>query len=101
MEFTLEYARQRTQFGLSIGRFQAVQRQLSEMAEQFFAMDMATRLAFSGWRDTSSRLSRVAMAKLVSSEAAFKIATVAHAVHGGIGMPQGYALEGLTGLLYT
>lgn len=100
MELTLEYARQRTQFGRSIGRFQAIQSQLSEMAEQFFAMDMATRLAFSGWQDTSSRLSRVAMAKLVSSEAAFKIATVAHAVHGAIGMTQEYELQCYTRLLY-
>jgi len=100
MELTLEYARQRTQFGRSIGRFQAIQGQLSEMAEQYFAMDMATRLAFSGWQDPSNRLSRVAMAKLVSSEAAFKIAAVAHAVHGAIGMTQEYELQCYTRFLY-
>lgn len=100
MELTLDYARQRTQFGRSIGRFQAIQGQASEMAEQFFAMDMATRLAFSGWEDRSVRCSRVAMAKLVSSEAAFKIATAAHAVHGAIGMTQEYELQRFTRLLY-
>lgn len=100
IEMTLDYARQRKQFGRSIGRFQAIQAQLSEAAEQFFAMDMATRLAFAGWENTASRSSRVATAKLVSSEAALKIATVAHAVHGAIGITQEYELHFFTSLLY-
>src|SRR5690606_17284502 len=37
LELTLDYANQRTQFGKNIGRFQAIQNQISVMAERTWA----------------------------------------------------------------
>ena len=45
-DMTLQYCNDRAQFGKSIGKFQAVQHQLSVMAEQVAAAAMAAELAF-------------------------------------------------------
>lgn len=94
-DLTLTYANERVQFGKPIGRFQAVQHQMSVMAEQVAAARIAAEFAFA----VDGRLPEVgvcAVAKARTSEAAQQVASIAHAVHGAIGVTEEYDLQ-----LYT
>lgn len=81
---TVAYANERIQFGRSIGKFQAIQHQLSVMAEHVFAAHMAAELGCSGRGPLPHGL-RAAVAKARASEAATITTSIAHAVHGAIG----------------
>jgi len=95
LEATLAYANDRAQFGKSIGKFQAVQQQLSVMAEQVFAARMAAEIGCVGDGIVPHPL-RAAVAKARASEAAEKVVAIAHAVHGAIGVTAEYDLQLLT-----
>lgn len=95
LELTLDYANQRTQFGKPIGRFQAVQQQLSILVEQIWATRMAAQLAFQSDSWAPSPL-LAAVGKARASAAAVMVADIAHAVHGAIGVTEEYDLQ-----LYT
>ncbi|MGE8612687.1 MAG: acyl-CoA dehydrogenase family protein [Achromobacter veterisilvae] len=95
LAMTLDYANQRAQFGKPIGRFQAVQQQVSVMAEQVWAARMAAQLAFQGG-DGQPALLLAATGKARASQAAPLVADIAHAVHGAIGVTEEYDLQ-----LYT
>lgn len=94
-EMTIAYANDRTQFGKPIGKLQAIQQQLSVMAEHSFAARMAAQIGLSGdgWQVDPLR---AAVGKLRAAEAAVTVATVAHAVHGAIGVTEEYDLQMLT-----
>jgi acyl-CoA dehydrogenase len=92
---TLQYGNDRVQFGKSIGKFQAIQHQLSVMAEHVAAGAIAAEAAFQG-EDRQPVLLAGAIAKSRTSEAAQLIASIAHAVHGAIGITEEYDLQ-----LYT
>lgn len=92
LELTVDYANQRSQFGRSIGRFQAVQNQMSSMAERVWAMRMAARLACQD-ADPEAQYAMAAAAKATCSESASHVAGVAHAVHGAMGITQEYDLQ--------
>jgi acyl-CoA dehydrogenase len=95
LQATLAYAHERAQFGKSIGKFQAVQQQLSVMAEHVFAARIAAQIgcAVDG---VEPHPHRAALAKARAGEAAEKVVAIAHAVHGAIGMTAAYDLQ-----LYT
>jgi alkylation response protein AidB-like acyl-CoA dehydrogenase len=95
LEATVSYANDRAQFGKSIGKFQAVQQQLSVMAEQVFAARMAAEIGCAGEGIAPHPL-RAAVAKARASEAAEKVVAIAHAVHGAIGVTAEYDLQLLT-----
>lgn len=59
LAMTLDYANTRAQFGKSIGRFQAVQQQISVMAEEVWAANMAAQLAFQSQDTQPGNLPRV------------------------------------------
>jgi acyl-CoA dehydrogenase len=92
LEVTLAYANDRSQFGKSIGKFQAVQQQLSVMAEQVFAARMAAEIGCAS-RGIAPHPMRAAVAKARASEAAEKVVAIAHAVHGAIGVTAEYDLQ--------
>jgi alkylation response protein AidB-like acyl-CoA dehydrogenase len=95
LEATVGYANDRAQFGKSIGKFQAVQQQLSVMAEQVLAARMAAEIGCAGDGILPHPL-RTAVAKARASEAAEKVVAIAHAVHGAIGVTAEYDLQLLT-----
>jgi len=95
LELSLTYVQQRSQFGKPIGSFQAVQHQLSTMAEQVCAARMAAQLCFASPSHLPVR-SLVAMAKGVAGEAAAALVSGSHAVHGAIGITAEFDLQ-----LYT
>jgi alkylation response protein AidB-like acyl-CoA dehydrogenase len=98
-EMTLQYCNDRNQFGKSLGKFQAVQHQLSVMAEHTAAGSIAAEAAFQGIGKTPSLLA-CAIAKSRTSEAAVLVAATAHALHGAIGITQEYDLQLLTRRLH-
>lgn len=81
----LAHARERHQFGRSIGKFQAVQHQLAIMAEHAAAVRIAAQAAFPLVGNVPDPL-RAAVAKARASEAVPIVVGIAHAVHGAIGM---------------
>jgi len=98
-EMTLEHCNDRVQFGKSLGKFQAVQHQLSVMAEHTAASSIAAEHAFHTDRAVPSLLA-AAMAKSRTSEAAALVAGIAHALHGAIAVTEEYDLQLLTRRLH-
>lgn len=92
---TLQYANERQQFGRAIGKFQAIQHQLSVISEHVFAARMATQIGCHSATLMPQRL-RVALAKARTSEAAVEVAALSHSIHGAIGFTAEYDLQ-----LYT
>ena len=92
---TLQYCNDRSQFGKSIGKFQAVQHQLSVMAQHVASAGIASELAFAGAGAVPERLA-TAIAKARTSMAVPLVASTAHALHGAIGVTAEYDLQ-----LYT
>jgi acyl-CoA dehydrogenase len=99
-EQCLQYANDRIQFGKPIGKFQAIQHNLSIMAEHVFAARMAARLGcdFSGLQPD---VLKVAVAKARTSEAIQQVNSLAHALHGAIGFTSEFNLQLLTRRLHA
>ena len=95
LEHALAYAKQRKQFGKTIGEFQGVQFELAKMATEIEAARLlvynAARLRDAGL----PFLTEAAMAKYFSSEVAEKAASKAIEVHGGVGITKDYPVEKL------
>jgi alkylation response protein AidB-like acyl-CoA dehydrogenase len=95
LEHALAYARQRKQFGKTIGEFQGVQFELARMATEIEAARLlvynAARLRDAGM----PFVTEAAMAKYFSSEIAEKAASKAIEVHGGVGITKDYPVEKL------
>ncbi len=96
LALTLHHANERKQFGKPIGRFQAIQQQISAMAERVTAARMAAQMGFNDdvW---SARIDSLAVAKAITSEVVPMAASVAHAVHGAIGVTAEFALQRYSG----
>ena len=98
MDMTAAYANERSQFGKPIGKQQAVQQQLSVLAEQAVAARISAAIGVRS--GLPPRLADAAIAKHGASLAAVQVATIAHAVHGAIGISEEYDLQLLTRRLY-
>lgn len=94
LEMTVEYARQREQFGRPIGAFQAVQHHCADMAmdvlgARFIAYEAIWRLA-----EGHEAQVEVATAKAWVSEAYERVCARGHQVHGAIGFTAEHDLPG-------
>jgi acyl-CoA dehydrogenase len=96
---TLQFANDRQQFGKPIGKFQAIQHQLSVMAEHVFAARMAAQIACHSF-NAKPNLHRVAVGKARTSEAALEVAALSHSIHGAIGFTAEFDLQLLTRRLH-
>ncbi|MDR6917127.1 alkylation response protein AidB-like acyl-CoA dehydrogenase [Pseudomonas sp. 3296] len=99
LDMTLEYCNDRVQFGKAIGKFQAVQHQLSVMAEQVAASRIAAELAFAGDLAVPA-LIPAAIAKARSSMAVPSVTATAHALFGAIGVTEELDLQLFTRRLH-
>jgi alkylation response protein AidB-like acyl-CoA dehydrogenase len=100
VEMTVDYAQTRRQFGREIGKFQAVQQQIALMAETSVAARMAAGAAFVG-TPLELPILRAAVAKMQCGMAAQVVCSIAHAVHGAIGISHEFSLHQLTGRLHA
>jgi alkylation response protein AidB-like acyl-CoA dehydrogenase len=98
-EMTIAYANDRVQFGKPIGKQQAIQHQISVMAEHFLAGRTAALVGLSGSSWRPGRM-RAALAKGRAGEAAVSVAAISHAVHGAIGVTAEYDLQIFTRRLH-
>ncbi|AGL00034.1 acyl-CoA dehydrogenase family protein [Desulfoscipio gibsoniae] len=91
----LTYARQREQFGQQIGKFQAVNFKLADMAVDLEAARLL--VYYSAWLSdvNKERAKEASIAKLFASEAANRIATKAVEIHGGYGIMMEYPVQRL------
>lgn len=96
---TIVYANDRSQFGKPIGKFQAIQHQISIIAENVFVAGMAAEIGCSRRGPTPDPL-LAALAKLRTSEAVAPITSIAHAVHGAIGITEEFDLQLFTRRLH-
>jgi acyl-CoA dehydrogenase len=102
MDQSIQYANDRIQFGKPIGKNQAVQHALAELAGQASAALMATRVAFDAADAQASSLRfDVAAAKTICGEAATAACAIAHQVHGAIGFTEEHALHFATRRLWS
>lgn len=98
---TVEYARTRVQFGKPIASFQAIQQQLAVLAGHAAAAGIAAEAAIFDL-ESPDRLSRsAAVAKIRCGEAAGAAASIAHQVHGAIGITKEHTLHFATRRLYS
>lgn len=97
---TLKYANERSQFGRPIGKFQAIQHQLSVISEHTFAARMAAQIGCYSGSGIPDRL-RVAVAKARTSEAALEVAALSHSIHGAIGFTEEFDLQLFTRRLHV
>ncbi|WP_329548196.1 acyl-CoA/acyl-ACP dehydrogenase [Streptomyces sp. NBC_01356] len=88
LDRTVEYVKQRTQFGVPIGSFQAVKHQL---ADAKIALEFARPLLFGA--ALSMAPADVAAAKVAAGEAAYATARTALQLHGAIGYTAEYDLS--------
>lgn len=94
---TVRHVNARVQFGRPIAKFQAVQQQMSVLAGRTHAARMALDLAC---KSSNLETARVAAAKIYASQAAPLAASIAHALHGAIGMAGEYDLQIFTRRLH-
>ncbi|GAA2579891.1 acyl-CoA dehydrogenase family protein [Actinomadura fulvescens] len=97
LDLTVRYAGEREQFGRPIGRFQAVQQQLAELAGEVAVADVAVRAAVGTPDDPVA----VAAAKANASRAAGTVAAIAHQIHGAIGVTEEHELRRATLRLWS
>ena len=102
LAWTVQYAGERQQFGRPLGRFQAIQVELAEMAGEVTAVTALTDAAVQALRPRRGPSSRAAAAAKVRAGAAVEVvARRAHQVHGAIGFTQEHRLHHLTRRLWA
>jgi butyryl-CoA dehydrogenase len=95
LEESIEYSKQRQQFGRPIAKFQAIQWMIAEMATK---IEAARYLLYNAayTKDQGGRFSKeAAMAKLFASETAMDAVIKAVQIHGGYGYTKEYTVERL------
>lgn len=94
LDLTIQYARQRVQFGKPISSFQGIQFMLADMATE---IEAARALVYAACRHIGSGTKNVAkessMAKLFASDMCMKVTTDCVQIYGGYGYMRDYPIE--------
>ena len=93
LDATIEFVKERKQFGRPIAKFQNTQFQIADMATKVeAARNLVYKAAIA--KDTKKRFSvEAAMAKLYAAEVAMEVTTKAVQLHGGYGYTREYDVE--------
>ena len=92
---SISYAKERKQFGKTIGEFGAIQNKLADIATEIDAARMLVWRAAKLKDDGKNYYRESSMAKLYASSTAMKAATECVQIHGGYGYMQEYGVERL------
>jgi alkylation response protein AidB-like acyl-CoA dehydrogenase len=93
LDASLRYAKQRSQFGQKISKFQGLRWMLADMATELEAARQLTMSA-AAMKDQGTQYTRQAsMAKLFASEMVNRITAQAIQIHGGYGFTKDYEVE--------
>jgi acyl-CoA dehydrogenase len=93
LEKSIEYARQRKQFGKLIGSFQLVQEMIADMATE---VECARLLCYKGWDLLAKGKGDpqcFSMAKYYSTEMGIRVTSKAIEIHGAYGLSDEYPVE--------
>lgn len=101
LAITTAYANERVQFGKPIGRQQAIQHLLAQLAGEAAAARAAAAMAGAAIGSSGLSILPIAAAKARAGEAAGKAASIAHQVHGAIGFTREHRLHDLTTRLWA
>jgi acyl-CoA dehydrogenase len=101
LAWTVQYAGERVQFGRPLGKFQAIQMELAEMAGEVTAVTALTDAAVQTLDRGESVVLAAAAAKVRAGAAVEVVARLAHQVHGAIGFTQEHKLHHLTRRLWS
>ena len=93
LERTVEYVKERKQFGRAIGAFQNTQFQLADMATKVQAAQYMVYRAAMAKATQKAYTVEAAMAKLYAAEVAMEVTTKAVQLHGGYGYIREYDVE--------
>ena len=93
LDMTVAYAKQRIQFGRSIGSFQAVQHHVADMAADVEGCRYITYQAAWALAEGLPAKREVAMAKAWVSDAYHRVCMTAHQCHGAIGFTKEHDLQ--------
>jgi len=85
LDMTIEYAKDRKQFGRPIGSFQIIQHYCADMATDVDGARLSTYQAVCMINDGLPCTQEVAVAKAWAGEASQRIMALAHQIHGAIG----------------
>ncbi len=91
-EMSVSYARERTQFGQAIGRFQRVQDHVIHIVNHLDSARWTTYEALWKLDSGADAAASVHVAKSVASESYMRACDFAHEVHAGIGVVREYGL---------
>jgi len=95
LDASISYAKERKQFGKTIGEFGAIQNKLADIATEIDAARMLVWRAAKLKDDGKNYYRESSMAKLYASSTAMKAATECVQIHGGYGYMQEYGVERL------
>ena len=104
LDLCVQYAGDQVQFGRPLAKFQAIQHQLSILAAEAAAAQIAAQHACRAVDASSSTISayrEICTAKIRTGEAAGKAAAIGHQVHGAIGFTDEHRLHYLTRRLWS
>jgi alkylation response protein AidB-like acyl-CoA dehydrogenase len=93
LKLSVEYAKNRSQFGQSIIKFQAIQFMISEMTSKIYAMESMLFRAAKNYELGKDISQEAAIVKLFCSEAVSEVADLALQIHGGMGFSRELPIE--------
>ena len=93
LEMTVEYAKQREQFGKFIGSFQAIQHQCANMATEIDKVKFLTYQAAWKLSERMPATREISMAKAKASDASRNVCMLGIKIHGGIGISEEHDMQ--------
>lgn len=93
LDLTVQYARERRQFGVPIGSFQAVQHHCAEIYRDISIARLLARSACATMDTASDARREVSFAKVKAGETMTAATRIAHQIHGAVAFYRDYPLE--------
>jgi alkylation response protein AidB-like acyl-CoA dehydrogenase len=100
LDLSVQYSKERIQFGRPIARFQAIQQQLAAAAGEVMAASIAADFAVDAF-EVDHTSEEVMLAKIRVGQAISTAVPIAHQVHGAIGFTDEYPLQLVTRRLWS